>query len=190
MSPHDYVHHGTTSLFAAFNTADGTVISSIHRRHRAIELPSCSTSPAPRCTGQSNDSSQQDYSGPATGRQRKHPRSRSSRRPPSPPTARCRTSRRRPKAICIAGFLVVVAVGVNPSNALGLDGALKSLAAAPCALCSSSSAASASSLTASTLSPGPASPGSEYSTIGRVTTGERHPALRVRRAADPRTCSG
>jgi len=97
---------------------------------------------------------------------------------------------RRPKAICIAGFLVVVAVGVNPRNALGLDGALKSLAAAPCALCSSSAAASASSLTASTLSPGPASPGSEYSTIGRVTTGERHPALRVRRAADPRTCSG
>ena len=25
---HDYVRHGTTSLFAAFNTADGTVISS------------------------------------------------------------------------------------------------------------------------------------------------------------------
>jgi len=35
---HDYVRHGTTSLFAAFNTADGTVISSLHRRHRAIEL--------------------------------------------------------------------------------------------------------------------------------------------------------
>ena len=35
---HDYVRHGTTSLFAAFNTADGTVISSIHRRHRAIEF--------------------------------------------------------------------------------------------------------------------------------------------------------
>jgi len=28
---HDYVRHGTTSLFAAFNTADGTVISSLHR---------------------------------------------------------------------------------------------------------------------------------------------------------------
>ncbi len=35
---HDYVRHGTTSLFAAFNTADGTVISSIHRRHRTIEF--------------------------------------------------------------------------------------------------------------------------------------------------------
>ena len=35
---HDYMRHGTTSLFAAFNTADGTVISSIHRRHRAIEF--------------------------------------------------------------------------------------------------------------------------------------------------------
>lgn len=36
--PHDYHRHGTTSLFAAFNTADGTVISSMHRRHRAIEF--------------------------------------------------------------------------------------------------------------------------------------------------------
>ncbi len=35
---HDYVRHGTTSLFAAFNTADGTVISSLHRRHRSIEF--------------------------------------------------------------------------------------------------------------------------------------------------------
>ena len=35
---HDYVRHGTTSLFAAFNTVDGTVISSIHRRHRSIEF--------------------------------------------------------------------------------------------------------------------------------------------------------
>lgn len=35
---HDYVRHGTTSLFAAFNTADGTVISSLHRKHRAIEF--------------------------------------------------------------------------------------------------------------------------------------------------------
>lgn len=35
---HDYVRHGTTSLFAAFNTADGTVISPLHRRHRAIEF--------------------------------------------------------------------------------------------------------------------------------------------------------
>ena len=35
---HDYVRHGTTSLFAAFNTKDGSVISSMHRRHRAVEF--------------------------------------------------------------------------------------------------------------------------------------------------------
>jgi transposase len=35
---HDYVRYGTTSLFAAFNIADGTVISSLHRRHRAVEF--------------------------------------------------------------------------------------------------------------------------------------------------------
>ena len=35
---HDYVRHGVTSLFAGFNIADGTVISSLHRRHRAIEF--------------------------------------------------------------------------------------------------------------------------------------------------------
>ena len=35
---HDYVRHGTTTLFAAFNVADGTVITSLHRRHRAIEF--------------------------------------------------------------------------------------------------------------------------------------------------------
>src|SRR5882724_2061719 len=34
---HDYFRHGTTSLFAAFNIADGTVISSLHRKHRAVE---------------------------------------------------------------------------------------------------------------------------------------------------------
>jgi transposase len=35
---HDYYRHGITSLFAAFNIADGTVISEVHRRHRAIEF--------------------------------------------------------------------------------------------------------------------------------------------------------
>jgi transposase len=35
---HDYFRHGITSLFAAFNIADGTVISELHRRHRAIEF--------------------------------------------------------------------------------------------------------------------------------------------------------
>ncbi|CUU56049.1 Homeodomain-like domain-containing protein [Parafrankia irregularis] len=34
---HDYLRRGITSLFAAFNIADGTVISELHRRHRAIE---------------------------------------------------------------------------------------------------------------------------------------------------------
>jgi hypothetical protein len=35
---HDYLRHGITSLFAAFNIADGTVISDMHCRHRAIEF--------------------------------------------------------------------------------------------------------------------------------------------------------
>ncbi|MFJ9655760.1 IS630 family transposase [Streptomyces microflavus] len=35
---HDYYRHGVTSLFAAFNIADGSVISQLHRRHRAIEF--------------------------------------------------------------------------------------------------------------------------------------------------------
>jgi transposase len=35
---HDYYRHGITSLFAAFNIANGTVISQLHRRHRAIEF--------------------------------------------------------------------------------------------------------------------------------------------------------
>ncbi len=35
---HDYVRHGTTSLFAALNMATGTVIGSLHRRHRATEF--------------------------------------------------------------------------------------------------------------------------------------------------------
>jgi transposase len=35
---HDYVRYGTTDLFAAFSIADGTVISSLDRRHRAAEF--------------------------------------------------------------------------------------------------------------------------------------------------------
>ena len=35
---HDYVRHGTTSLFAALNMATGKVIGSLHRRHRAAEF--------------------------------------------------------------------------------------------------------------------------------------------------------
>ena len=34
----DYARHGITSLFAAFNIADGAVISELHRRHRATEF--------------------------------------------------------------------------------------------------------------------------------------------------------
>ena len=34
---HDYARNGVTSLFAAFNIDDGTVISEIRRRHRAAE---------------------------------------------------------------------------------------------------------------------------------------------------------
>ncbi len=35
---HDYVRHGTTSLFAALDMATGRVVGSLHRRHRAIEF--------------------------------------------------------------------------------------------------------------------------------------------------------
>ncbi len=35
---HDYVRHGTTSLFAALDTLSGTVIGALHRRHRASEF--------------------------------------------------------------------------------------------------------------------------------------------------------
>jgi transposase len=35
---HDYVRNGITTLFAAFDTATGEVISSVHRRHRAVEF--------------------------------------------------------------------------------------------------------------------------------------------------------
>ncbi len=35
---HDYARSGTTTLFAALDVATGTVIGSLHRRHRAIEF--------------------------------------------------------------------------------------------------------------------------------------------------------
>ncbi len=35
---HDYVRHGTTSLFAALDVASGKVIGGLHARHRAIEF--------------------------------------------------------------------------------------------------------------------------------------------------------
>jgi transposase len=35
---HDYARNGITSLFAAFNIADGSVIGQLHRQHRAVEF--------------------------------------------------------------------------------------------------------------------------------------------------------
>jgi transposase len=35
---HDYVRHGTSSLFAALNVKTGKVIGEVHRRHRALEF--------------------------------------------------------------------------------------------------------------------------------------------------------
>ena len=35
---HDYVRHGTTSLFAALDTKTGKVIGECHRRHRSVEF--------------------------------------------------------------------------------------------------------------------------------------------------------
>ena len=35
---HDYARHGITSLFAAFNIADGTVVTELHPQHRAVEF--------------------------------------------------------------------------------------------------------------------------------------------------------
>ena len=35
---HDYIRHGTTSLFAALDIATGEVIGKLHRRHRAVEF--------------------------------------------------------------------------------------------------------------------------------------------------------
>lgn len=35
---HDYVRHGTSSLFAALNVRTGKVIGEVHRRHRALEF--------------------------------------------------------------------------------------------------------------------------------------------------------
>ena len=35
---HDYVRHGTTSLFAAYDLASGSVIAQYYRRHRHQEF--------------------------------------------------------------------------------------------------------------------------------------------------------
>jgi hypothetical protein len=44
---HDYARHGTTSLFAAFNIADGTVITELPRKHRATKTAKKSSTPSP-----------------------------------------------------------------------------------------------------------------------------------------------
>jgi hypothetical protein len=36
--PHNYVRHGTTSLFAALDVASGFVIGKCYRRHRSAEF--------------------------------------------------------------------------------------------------------------------------------------------------------
>src|SRR5882757_8428044 len=35
---HDYARHGVVDLFAAFNIADGSVISKLYPQHRAVEF--------------------------------------------------------------------------------------------------------------------------------------------------------
>jgi DDE superfamily endonuclease len=35
---HDYVRHGTSSLYAALDLASGKIIGSLHARHRATEF--------------------------------------------------------------------------------------------------------------------------------------------------------
>ncbi len=35
---HDYTRHGTTSLFAALDVKNGTVIDDYHRHHRAVDF--------------------------------------------------------------------------------------------------------------------------------------------------------
>ena len=35
---HDYLRHGTTSLFAALDAQTGKIIGQVHRRHRAVEF--------------------------------------------------------------------------------------------------------------------------------------------------------
>ena len=44
---HDYVRNGITSLFAAFNIADGSVIGELHRQHRAAEFKKIDISETP-----------------------------------------------------------------------------------------------------------------------------------------------
>jgi transposase len=44
---HDYVRHGTSSLFAALDVASGQVISSMHRRHRHQEFGNSSSRSTP-----------------------------------------------------------------------------------------------------------------------------------------------
>ena len=87
---HDYVRHGTTTLFAAMNVADGTVISSLHRRHRATEFKKFLTKIDDRGPRRSRH--------PPDLRQLRHPQAPHhqdlARRPP--PSARCISPRPTP----------------------------------------------------------------------------------------------
>jgi hypothetical protein len=42
---HDYKRHGTTTLFAALNALDGTVISQCQPRHRRVQRPPAVVAP-------------------------------------------------------------------------------------------------------------------------------------------------
>ncbi|MDB5376250.1 MAG: transposase, partial [Rubritepida sp.] len=46
---HDYIRHGTTTLFAALNVLDGTVIGRNMQRHRHQEFIRFLTRSRPRC---------------------------------------------------------------------------------------------------------------------------------------------
>src|SRR5690348_13894645 len=58
---HDYVRHGTTSLFAALDAQSGRIIGQVHRRHRTREFPQIPRHPGRRRTrraGRAPDSGQ------------------------------------------------------------------------------------------------------------------------------------
>ena len=46
---HDYMRHGTTSLFAALEVATGSVLTKCYRRHRSVEFRDFWTRSMPLC---------------------------------------------------------------------------------------------------------------------------------------------
>ena len=88
---HDYVRHGTTSLFAALDARTGKVIGQCHRRHRAVEFRKfldAIESEVPAGLDVPPDCGQlrhpQDGADPEPGSPN-GPASRSTSRPPAPP---------------------------------------------------------------------------------------------------------